>query len=90
LAGESEGHVKIITDAQDRLLGAGIVGGQARELIGIFGFALSLRLRAADLKGFIPASPSLTETSRSAVLASPLQFGKTLWRRIFPMPRRFK
>jgi pyruvate/2-oxoglutarate dehydrogenase complex dihydrolipoamide dehydrogenase (E3) component len=87
-AGESEGHVKLITDGRDHLIGAGIVGPRARELIGLYGFAISLELRAADLKGFVPASPSLTEVGRLAVLASPAQFGKRLWRRVFPISRR--
>jgi pyruvate/2-oxoglutarate dehydrogenase complex dihydrolipoamide dehydrogenase (E3) component len=87
-AGEGEGHVKLITDGRDQLIGAGIVGPRARELIGLYGFAISLELHAGDLKGFVPASPSLTEVGRLAVLASPAQFGKRLWRRLFPISRR--
>jgi pyruvate/2-oxoglutarate dehydrogenase complex dihydrolipoamide dehydrogenase (E3) component len=89
IAGESEGHVKIITDSYGRLLGAGIVAPQARELIALFGLAIGRRLLAKDLRGFVPASPSLTETGRLAALASPPQLGKALWLRIFPVSRRF-
>ncbi len=89
IAGECEGHVKIIADAEGRLLGVGIVGQQARESIALFSLALSQRLHASDLQSFVPASPSFTEAGRIAALALPLQLGKALWWRIFPLPRRF-
>jgi pyruvate/2-oxoglutarate dehydrogenase complex dihydrolipoamide dehydrogenase (E3) component len=90
LAGESDGHVKLITDARDRLLGVGIVGPQAREMIALYALALSQGLRAGDLRGFVPATPSLSEAGSLAALALPGQLGKALWRRIFPVPRRFR
>jgi pyruvate/2-oxoglutarate dehydrogenase complex dihydrolipoamide dehydrogenase (E3) component len=90
IAGPCDGHVKIVTDANGRLLGAGIAGQQARELIALFGLALSQGLRVDDLRGFLPASPSFTEAGRLAALALPAQLGKALWRRIFPLPRRFR
>jgi pyruvate/2-oxoglutarate dehydrogenase complex dihydrolipoamide dehydrogenase (E3) component len=89
IAGETEGHVKIVTDSYGRLLGAGMVTPHARELIGIFGLALGQRLHANDLNGFLAACPSFTETARAAALASPSQLGKALWGRIFPVPRRY-
>jgi pyruvate/2-oxoglutarate dehydrogenase complex dihydrolipoamide dehydrogenase (E3) component len=90
IAGACEGHVKIIADAEGHLLGAGIVGPQARESIALFSLAVSQRLHARDLQSFVPASPSFTEAGRIAALALPSQLGKTLWRRIFPIPRRFR
>jgi pyruvate/2-oxoglutarate dehydrogenase complex dihydrolipoamide dehydrogenase (E3) component len=89
LAGDANGHVKIITDARDRLLGVGIVGPQARELIGAYGLALSQRLRISDLRDFVPPTPSLAEAGSLAALALPGQLGKALWRRMFPVTRRF-
>jgi pyruvate/2-oxoglutarate dehydrogenase complex dihydrolipoamide dehydrogenase (E3) component len=90
IADACEGHVKIIADPEGRLLGAGIVGQQARESIGLFSLALSLGLHTSDLKGFVPASPSFSEVGRIAALALPSQLGKALWWRIFPLPRRFR
>jgi pyruvate/2-oxoglutarate dehydrogenase complex dihydrolipoamide dehydrogenase (E3) component len=89
IAGETEGHVKIVTDSYGRLLGAGMVTPHARDLIGIFGLALGQRLHADDLADFLPACPSFTETARSAALASRSQLGKALWGRMFPLPRRY-
>jgi pyruvate/2-oxoglutarate dehydrogenase complex dihydrolipoamide dehydrogenase (E3) component len=85
-----DGHVKLVTYARDRLFGAGIVGPQARELIGVYGLALSQGLRVSDLKGFVPGTPSLAEAGSLAALALPGQLGKALWRRMFPVPRRFR
>lgn len=75
------GHVKIVTDAHDRILGAGIVGPQARELIGIFGLALANRLKAQDLGVLAGGEPALMDVCRVAALASSPQTGKvSRWR----------
>jgi pyruvate/2-oxoglutarate dehydrogenase complex dihydrolipoamide dehydrogenase (E3) component len=70
------GHVKIITDRHNHILGAGIVGPQARELIGIFGLALAHRLKARDLGALAASEPALTDVCRAAALASAPQTGK--------------
>ncbi|MGB8277969.1 MAG: FAD-dependent oxidoreductase [Methylovirgula sp.] len=75
------GHAKIITDSHGRLLGAGIVGPQARELIGVFGLALAKGLKAEDLVALAVGEPTLMEVCRAAALASAPQTGKvSLWR----------
>ncbi len=73
------GHVKIITDWHGHLLGAGIVGPQARELIGIFGLGLAKGLKAEDLGALAASEPTLTEVCRTAALASGPQTGKGGW-----------
>ncbi len=77
------GHVKIITDRNDRILGAGIVGPQARELIGVFCLALANRLKAGDLGVLAGSEPALIDVCRVAALASPPQTGKVSSMRIF-------
>lgn len=76
------GHVKIITDSHGHLLGAGIVGPQARELIGIFGLGLAKRLKAEDLAALAASEPTLMDVCRAAALASTPQTGKVARRRI--------
>ncbi len=84
IAGTSAiGHVKIIADSHGYLLGAGIVGPQARELIGIFGLGLAKRLKAEDLAALAAGEPTLMEVCRTAALALPAQTGKVKRRRIF-------
>jgi pyruvate/2-oxoglutarate dehydrogenase complex dihydrolipoamide dehydrogenase (E3) component len=70
------GHVKIIADSTGHLIGAGIVGPQARELIGIFGLALAKGLTVGDLASVAADEPTLMEVCRAAALAPLPQKGK--------------
>ena len=59
---EAEGFIKIISDPESgALLGAGIIGPRATELISVFGVSLSSGLTINDLKKTIFAHPSLSE-----------------------------
>lgn len=71
-----EGHVKIVTDSRGHILGAGIVGPQARELIGIFSLAIAGNMKAAELDPIVSTAATLTQTCRTAALASRPQVGK--------------
>lgn len=78
----THGHVKIIADSHGYLLGAGIVGPQARELIGVFGLALAKRAKVEDLAALAANEPTLMEVYRTAALASAPQTSKVIRRRI--------
>jgi pyruvate/2-oxoglutarate dehydrogenase complex dihydrolipoamide dehydrogenase (E3) component len=81
-----QGHVKIVTDSQGIILGAGIVGPHARELIGTFGLAIGQQMKAADLETIVWTASTLTQACRSAALASGPQVGKARqWRRLRPL-----
>ncbi|QXX76163.1 FAD-dependent oxidoreductase [Methylovirgula sp. HY1] len=84
------GHVKIITDRRGYLLGAGVVGPQARELIGIFGLGLARRLKIDDLAVLAADVPTLMDVCRTAALASAPQTGKVKRRRIFSIWRSLR
>ena len=86
LTGALAGHVKIVTNSVGYILGAGITGDQAREIIGIFGLAIGKDIKAADLN-VIANAPILGEAISKAALASPPQLGKAPQRRAF-LPRR--
>ncbi len=86
LTGAPDGHVKIVTNSAGYILGAGITGAQAREIIGIFSLAIGKDMRAADLD-VIANAPILAEAVSKAALASPPQLGKGLHGRAF-LPRR--
>ena len=62
--GETEGLAKIVTDRRGRLLGAGIAGPHAGELIAEFALALSHGMRARDLSAVIHAYPTLAQINR--------------------------
>jgi pyruvate/2-oxoglutarate dehydrogenase complex dihydrolipoamide dehydrogenase (E3) component len=86
LSGTPDGHVKIVTNAAGSILGAGITGAQAGEIIGIFALAIGKAIKAADLD-VIANAPVLAEAVSNAALASPPQLGKGLEWRAF-LPRR--
>lgn len=61
-----EGHIKVVTARDGRLLGCGIVGRSAGELIAPWSLALSKGLMAQDMANAIFAYPTLSEVSRRA------------------------
>ncbi len=75
------GHIKIIATRQNRLVGAAIVGPQAREFIGYFGLALINEMRMADFASFATNEPRLADICQMVALASKAQNGKAFPRR---------
>ena len=68
--GETEGLTKLIIDADtQRLLGAGIVGTQAGELISEAALALEMAATAPDIAMTIHPHPTLSETLMEAASA---------------------
>lgn len=63
---ETDGLVKIVTGARGRILGAGIAGPLAGELIQPWCLAIAGRLRISTLAGFVPPYPTLGETAKRA------------------------
>lgn len=63
---ETDGLVKAIVDRRGRVLGAGIAGPQAGELIQTWCLALAGRLKISALAGFVPPYPTLGETAKRA------------------------
>lgn len=62
--GETAGFAKLVTAADGTILGAGIVGAHAGELIAEIGLAMSKGLRAKDLSGVIHTYPTLASIAR--------------------------
>jgi dihydrolipoamide dehydrogenase len=58
---EPEGFVKIISDKEENLLGAGIIGPKATELIHVFALALHNRLTISQIRDTIFAHPTISE-----------------------------
>jgi pyruvate/2-oxoglutarate dehydrogenase complex dihydrolipoamide dehydrogenase (E3) component len=63
---DTDGLVKVITDRRGRVLGAGIAGPQAGELIQTWCLAIAARLKVSTLAGFVPPYPTLGETAKRA------------------------
>lgn len=68
-ARETEGLVKIIASPNGRILGAGIAGAHAGELIAPFCLALSRGLKLSHLAGLVLPYPTLSEAGKRAAMS---------------------
>lgn len=64
--GETDGFVKVITDAEGKLIGAHIIGPGASELVAEAALAIDHGLSARDLSATVHAHPTLSETLAAA------------------------
>lgn len=58
---QTAGHIKVITAKDGRILGAGITGANAGELIHIWALAVSQGLNIRAFSEYIPPQPTLSE-----------------------------
>jgi pyruvate/2-oxoglutarate dehydrogenase complex dihydrolipoamide dehydrogenase (E3) component len=63
---ETRGHIKIITTAKGKIVGATIVGAQASELIGIWALAIAQRLNIRAFADIVLPYPTLSELGKRA------------------------
>lgn len=63
---EHAGHVKLVTDVRGTLLGAGIVGTGAEELINLCTLAISKGMTVRDIAASMVVYPALTDALRNA------------------------
>lgn len=61
---QTKGLIKVITTPSGRILGAGIAGHQAGELIGLWSLAISRKLKIGAIAGHIAPYPTLGEISK--------------------------
>ena len=70
-AGDTEGFVKVITDAKTgEILGAHIVGNEATELIAEYVMAINQEITVDEIHNSIHAHPTLSEALGEAALAA--------------------
>ncbi len=63
---DTEGLIKVVTDRRGRVLGAGIVGPHAGELLLTWSLAITQKLKLRDIAGLIAPYPTLSEVSKRA------------------------
>jgi len=87
---ETEGHIKVVTAKNGRILGATIVGAHAGELITTWTLALSRGLNIRAMTGIVVPYPTLSEIGKRAAIG---YFSATLnnprLRRLINFLRRF-
>lgn len=66
--GRTEGLIKIVATPGGRVLGAGIVGAHAGELIAPWQMAITKGMNVADIAGLVLPYPTLSEVSRRAAI----------------------
>src|SRR5215468_5738619 len=87
---ETVGHIKVVTDARGKSLGATIVGAGAGELITTWTLAISRGLPIRALAGMIVPYPTLAEIGKRAAVTYFTPSLTNVWvRRIIPLLRRF-
>ena len=64
----TEGFIKVIATRKGEILGAGIVGAHAGELIAPWQMALSKGMKVGDMAGLVLPYPTLSEVSRRAAI----------------------
>lgn len=65
---ETRGHVKIITTAKGKIVGATIVGAQASELIGMWTLAIAQGLNIRTFTEIVLPYPTLSELAKRAAI----------------------
>jgi pyruvate/2-oxoglutarate dehydrogenase complex dihydrolipoamide dehydrogenase (E3) component len=87
---EVDGHIKVMTAKNGRILGASIVGAQAGELITTWTLALSRGLNIRAMTGIVVPYPTLSEIGKRAAMS---YFSQSLnnprLRRLISFLRRF-
>ncbi len=63
---QTDGLIKVVTTGKGLILGAGIVGAHAGELIQVWVLALSKKMKIADIASMIAPYPTLGEVSKRA------------------------
>ena len=87
---ETRGHIKVITSARGRILGATIVGANAGELIATWALVVSERLSVRSLAGMVIPYPTLAEVGKRAATTYFLPSTRSpLVRRLVAFLRRF-
>ena len=63
---ETTGHIKVVTSANGKILGASIVGAQAGELIQMWSLAISQGMKIKAMTEWISPYPTLSEINKRA------------------------
>jgi pyruvate/2-oxoglutarate dehydrogenase complex dihydrolipoamide dehydrogenase (E3) component len=66
---KTAGLIKVITDSKGRILGAGIAGAGAGEMINLWSLAVSKNMSVRDIAGYVPPYPTMTEIGKRAAVS---------------------
>ncbi|WP_349359403.1 FAD-dependent oxidoreductase [Stappia sp.] len=84
------GLVRLVVAKRGRIVGADVVGPSAGEIVNLLSLAVSRKLTARDLAGFVSPYPSLSEAVRRAAISYYADGAKNPWvRRLVRLLARF-
>lgn len=63
---KTSGMIKVITDKKGKILGAGIAGHGAGEMINLWALAISQSMKVSAMTGYVPPYPTMTEIGKRA------------------------
>ena len=87
---QPSGHVKFIASRRGLILGAGIVGWGAEELINLCTLAISKGMTAEDIASIMVPYPALTDAARRACMTFPAHgLNRSLTQRVLRVLRWF-
>jgi pyruvate/2-oxoglutarate dehydrogenase complex dihydrolipoamide dehydrogenase (E3) component len=66
---KTAGLIKVITDSKGRILGAGIAGAGAGEMINLWALAVEKNMSVRDIAGYVPPYPTMTEIGKRAAVS---------------------
>ncbi len=64
--GDTAGQIKLVIDAKERLVGAGIVGTGAGDMIGLYALALAQGTKLSALAALVMPYPTRSEAGKRA------------------------
>jgi pyruvate/2-oxoglutarate dehydrogenase complex dihydrolipoamide dehydrogenase (E3) component len=87
---KTAGLIKVIVDKKGRILGAGIAGAGAGEMINMWSLAVAKKLSVRDIASYVPPYPTMGEIGRRAAVSfyAP-QTQKPFVRKLITFLRRF-
>lgn len=66
---KTAGLIKVITNTKGRILGAGIAGAGAGEMINLWSLAVAKNMTVRDIAGYVPPYPTMTEIGKRAAVS---------------------
>ncbi|MGI9351677.1 MAG: dihydrolipoyl dehydrogenase family protein [Rhizobiaceae bacterium] len=73
---KTEGLIKMITTKRGRILGVSIAGANAGEMINMWAFAITNKMKLGNVVGYIPPYPTMGEIGKRAAMTSYAPFAK--------------
>lgn len=87
---KTAGLIKMVTDKKGRILGVGIAGAGAGEMINLWALAVSKKMKVGDIAAYVPPYPTMAEIGRRAAITHYAETTrKPLVRKVIGFLRKF-